>query len=60
MKTIKISRDKLIEMNSTLKVQEICNKLKISLPTLHKIFKKSGIPMRGMGNRWPRSKYEVI
>lgn len=60
MKSTKISRDKLVEMNSTLKVKEICSRLKISLPTLHKIFRQANIPMRGMGNRWPRSKIEVV
>lgn len=56
----KISKEKLIAMYSILKVQEICDRLKITRPTLNRLLKLAEIPLRGKGNKWPRNKYEVV
>lgn len=60
MKIIKISRKDLLELYSTLKIKEICHILKISHPTLNRLLKRADIPLRGMGNRWPRPKYQLV
>lgn len=57
---MRISRKRLQELYQSMKSHEVCTKLKITMPTLLRMLKMSEIPLKGKGNRWPRSKIEVF
>lgn len=58
LKTIKKSR--LEQMYRNNRSKDVCTKLNISMPTLVRMLKANGIELKGIGNRWPRSKYKVV
>lgn len=57
---MRITKEKLSSLYHSMKSKEVCIRLKISLPTLIRLIKKSNIPLKGKGNPWPRAKVEVV
>jgi transcriptional regulator of aromatic amino acid metabolism len=53
---VKLSKSKLEKLYYKLSGDELCKRLDITHTTLYKYLKKSGIPLKGMGNRQLKSK----
>lgn len=57
---MKISKTKLEILYSSKLSKDVCEELKISHPTLRKLLRKAGIPLKGQGNHQPRSKIILV
>jgi len=61
MKTkLTITQSELKQLYSTKKNRELCEILKITMPTLMSYLKKNKIELKGSGNRQTKAKVNII
>ncbi len=56
-KTLKITKEKLEKLYNSMTNQELCLELGVSMPTLSKMLKDSGIKRKGSGRT---TKYRIV
>ena len=59
MKVITMTREEFGEMYYNFRNKDVCHKLGMSVPTLHKLLRKYNIPLKGRGNRSVISRIKI-